>query len=261
MYPTLDIFGKTIGTYTLLALIGGLLAGFFAMRTAKKRGYDDNDMLVTLLIGAVGAMLGGHILYGITNTQYIYLLFNVSSFGEFIDNAVLIFGGSVFYGGLIGGFIAGFIYMKKKKLDIGGFTDIIAPAIPLFHCFGRIGCFLGGCCYGIESDFGFTFHNALIEQANGVNRFPVQLFEAGFNLVFFLVLWLLLSKNRLKTHLLSVYLIAYPIGRFGFEFLRGDEYRGFLFGLSTSQFISILLIAGTVGYEIYRKLKSGKVSA
>ena len=94
-----------------------------------------------------------------------------------------------------------------------------------------------------------------------MNRFPVQLFEAGFNLVLFLVLWLLLSKNRLKTHLLSVYLIAYPIGRFGFEFLRGDEYRGFLFGLSTSQFISILMIAGTVGYEIYRKLKSGKVSA
>ena len=253
MYPTIEIFGKTIGTYTLLALIGGLLAGFFSMRTAKKRGYDDNDMLVTVLWGALGALIGGHLLYGVTNSQYIYLLFSAASFEEFINNAVTIFGGSVFYGGLLGGLIAGYIYMSKKKLDIGGFSDIAAPTISLFHCFGRIGCFLGGCCYGIESEFGFTFEHALIEQANGVNRFPVQLLEASFNLALFFVLWQLLRKNKLKNHLLSVYLVVYPIGRFCFEFLRGDEYRGFLFGLSTSQIISILLIIGTVIIELYRK--------
>ena len=115
MYPTIEIFGKTIGTYTLLALIGGLLAGLFAMRAAKKRGYDDNDMLVTVLLGALGALIGGHLLYGITNAQSMYLLFTASSFEEFINNAVTIFGGAVFYGGLIGGLIAGYIYMSRKK--------------------------------------------------------------------------------------------------------------------------------------------------
>lgn len=254
MFSTFDLFGREISVYVLLAVVGIFAAGFFACYHAKKRGHDDNDMIVTLLITAIGVLLGGHILYGVTNAQNMYLLFSISSFSEFIDTAVLIFGGSVFYGGLIGGTIAGYIYMKKKGLDFVEYSDIIAPAVPLFHFFGRIGCFMGGCCYGIESDWGITFHNSLIEQANNVNRFPVQLCEAAFNLVLFLALWQLLRHGKMKGHLFTLYMICYPIARFFFEFLRGDEYRGFLLGLSTSQIISILLVLASVGYEIKRKI-------
>lgn len=253
MFPSFDLFGKTISMYAVMAIIGALAVGIFTMKYAKKRGHDDNDMLVTLLFTAIGVVFGGHILYGITNMQYWYLLTSVTSFNEFIDTAVMLFGGSVFYGGLIGGTAAGYIYMKKKGIDFLDFSDIIAPAIPMFHFFGRIGCFLGGCCYGIEWEGGITFHNALIEEANNVPRFPVQLVEAGFNLILFLALWQLLRKNKLKSHLFSMYLIIYPIGRFCFEFLRGDSYRGFLFGLSTSQIISILIIIAVIIFEFKRK--------
>ena len=254
MLGSFNFFGKEIGYYPLMALIGALTAGVFCFITAKKRGLNEVKMVFLLLFSAIGIFLGGHILFGITNIGIFGAFLNVKDFSQFLYVFTTIFGGQVFYGGLIGGIIAGSVYAKATRLNnFADYTDIAAAAIPLFHCFGRIGCFLGGCCYGIESEFGFTFEHALIEQANGVNRFPVQLLEAGFNLALFLVLWQLLRKNKLKNHLLSLYLIVYPIGRFCFEFLRGDEYRGFLFGLSTSQIISILLIIGTVAYELYRK--------
>ena len=104
------------------------------------------------------------------------------------------FGGQVFYGGLLGGIAGAVVYAKCARLEgFPDYADTVAPAIPLFHFFGRIGCFLGGCCYGIESDFGFVFTNAVVQSANGVRRFPVQLFESGFNLLLFIFLILLLQ--------------------------------------------------------------------
>ena len=254
MLGSFDLFGREIGYYTLMALIGALSAGAFCYLTAKKRGLNEVKITILLLFSTIGIFLGGHLVYGLTNTGLFPLFAKIQDFSQFMYVFSLIFGGQVFYGGLIGGIIAGAVYAKATRLDnFADYTDIAAAAIPLFHFFGRIGCFLGGCCYGIESEIGFTFEHAIVEQANGVNRFPVQLLEAAFNLALFFVLWRILCKNKLKNHLLSLYLIVYPIGRFFFEFLRGDEYRGFLFGLSTSQIISVLLIIGTVTYELYGK--------
>ncbi len=247
MLPDFELFGRTISTYPLVAVIGVLLAGVFACRVAKKRGYDDNTMIMFLLVAGIGAIIGSHLLYAMTNSGYIYLLFEngfkgVDSLEKVWQLLVLIFGGSVFYGGLIGGTLAGIIYAKKKKLNLGAYSDMVAPAVPLLHTFGRIGCFLGGCCYGVEAAFGFTYTRSLVEAANGVSRFPIQLVEAAFNLVLFFILWALLRKNLLKDRLFLLYLLLYSVGRFILEFWRGDEYRGFVFGaLSTSQFISILI--------------------
>ena len=82
-------------------------------------------------------------------------------------------------------------------------------------------------------------------EANGVARFPVQLVEAGLNFGLFFLLWTLLRKRRLPGRLLLLYLLIYPTYRFFLEFLRGDAIRGFLLGLSTSQVISLLLLAGS----------------
>jgi phosphatidylglycerol:prolipoprotein diacylglycerol transferase len=152
---------------------------------------------------------------------------------------------------------AGAIYCRKKKFNISEYSDIIAPGVPLFHFFGRIGCFFGGCCYGIESSFGYTVHgNELLSSVNDVQRFPVQLLEATLNLILFIVLARLLSKGALKGKLFSIYLLCYSVIRFFDEFLRGDTYRGFLFGLSTSQIISIILFVCSLVYLIVKFKKS-----
>jgi len=247
MFPSFNIFGREIGLYPVMAIIGLLLAGIIAFRAAKKRGLDDNKMLSMLFAACGGLLVGGHLLYAITNYRYIEALIQnrfqvITSFARFLDMMGLIFGGSVFYGGLIGGMIAAAIYAKKAKIDFGAYSDAAAPSVPLFHVFGRLGCFFGGCCFGIESRFGLTTTLSPIQSGNGVSRFPVQLTEATFNLALFVFLSFMLKNNKLKSRLFLLYLMIYPVGRFFLEFLRGDEIRGFVFGLSTSQFISIMLL-------------------
>ena len=246
MYPYITLFGRQITLYLIMSLIGIFVAGLFAIKLVKQKKKDPNEFIVIVLVSAIGLFIGGHILYGITNIDYLIKLiinFNkLTSFKEFIDVFLFIFGGTVFYGGLIGLLITEYIYIHKKNLDSKVYFDITAVAIPLFHFFARIGCFLSGCCYGIESHIGFTYKNAIVELANGVKRFPIQLIESSYNLILFIFLYLLYKKNKFKGKLIYLYLILYPIGRFIFEFFRGDEYRGFIFGLSTSQFISIILL-------------------
>lgn len=245
MFPSINILNKTISLYAIMAILGILFCGWYAVRLSKKNEIDDNITIEVLLVSCIGVFLGGHILYGITNFSLIIELLKnigkIENFSTLINCILEIFGGSVFYGGLIGGLIFGFIYMKKKKVDIPKLCDMLTPLIPLFHTFGRIGCFLSGCCYGIQSKVGFKYTHALIESANGVNRFPIQLVEAGYNLILFFILSTLYKKSKFKSNLLYLYLFLYSIARFAFEFFRGDSYRGFLFGLSTSQIISIVL--------------------
>ncbi len=246
MYPVIFIFGKEVGTYAICALVGILISGIYACKKAKDKKLDVSDFIIFLLICTIGVLIGGHILYGLTNFDKIILLITklhkIDSI-KFLFNCIIeIFGGNVFYGGLIGGIIAGIIYCKKTKTNIKNVSDICAPMVPLFHTFGRIGCFFGGCCFGIESKYGIYYDNSYyIKDVEVTTRFPVQLVEATCNFVLFLILNQLLKKNKFKGNLFLIYLISYSIIRFILEFFRGDEYRGFLFGLSTSQIISIML--------------------
>lgn len=260
MFPSFDLFGRTMYTYGLMAAIAAILAGVFVCYYIRKRHMDDNDAIVCLLIAAVGIFIGSHILFALTNVDKWYLIYTVHDYQSFVDYVSLVLGGSVFYGGLIGGAIAGSIYIHAKKLDPDTYFDVTAPAIPLFHSIARIGCFLGGCCYGIESKFGFTCTHSLSPEANGVSRFPVQLLESGLNLILFLVLWQLLRKGKCKGYLLPIYFMSYAVIRFSDEFLRGDLIRGFIFGISTSQFISILMFIGALTFIIIKKFRKKNVA-
>lgn len=249
MLPQIEFFGRIISVYGLMALVGGLVSGTVFCRLIKKRGLDDNPAIAFLLFVVLGVIFGSHILFGIVNFDRIILIFNSGSFAEFKTSFAEAFGGSVFYGGLLGGIAAGLITIRVMKLDKVIYADCIAAVIPLFHFFARIGCFFAGCCYGIPSKFGFiTTTNNFIPGLNGVRRFPVQLLEAAFNLIIFIILFMLLQRaqNKIRGKLLFIYLLLYSAVRFGDEFLRGDAYRGYFFGLSVSQIISIVLFAVSV---------------
>ena len=248
MLPSIHILNKDVSTYGLMAGIGAILVVFLIPAIGKKRGADYMRTQMMLLFGGLGALIGGHILYAFTRAKDLILLIkelgSIGSFKELVSRLSFIFGGAVFYGGLICALIAGAIYLAVKvKKDKSVYYDLGAAAIPLFHGFGRIGCFLGGCCYGVESKFGFVYHHSIAEGANGVSRFPVQLVEAGLNFALFFVLFALFRKKKLEGKLLGLYFVTYPVYRFILEFFRGDAYRGFVGPLSTSQFISIFLFA------------------
>lgn len=246
MFPSITIFNKEISMYAIMALLGILSSGFYVIQVCKRRKIDDTNIITMLVFAGLGMFIGGHLLYGITQINLIKIfithLHKITGFKHLIRCLYEIFGGSVFYGGLIGGMIASYLYAKKCKMNIKEVFNLVVPIIPLFHFFGRLGCFLVGCCYGIESNIGFTYTHSMVPIADNVCRFPIQLVESSFNLILFIVLAVFSYKKIFEGKLVYLYFIAYPIARFIFEFFRGDMYRGFLFGLSTSQIISIILL-------------------
>lgn len=262
MVPNIVIFGKEISSYMILALLGILLTLWVTYREAQKAGIDEVEMLSLMLFAFGGGFIGSHLLYGGLNYALIAKVIaqwsQIQSVGHFFKLLQAIFGGAVWYGGLLGGLLTGFLYLRCKKQANAFFVDIAALAIPLFHTFGRLGCFFSGCCYGVESRFGFVYHHNPISDANGVVRFPVQLVEAVLNLALFFVLFVLHRRHKAKGFILPIYLLVYPCYRFVLEFFRGDTYRGIFNGLSTSQWISIGLFACTAMYTVIQLCKTKK---
>ena len=244
MYPLIEIFGRTIGTYALCAVAGIFVSLLFFWKHTRTIKFSIDDILLLSIPTVLGLVAMGHLLYGMTHLGEIVQILSYANQISLAGVLTLLgncFGGSVFYGGMIGAYLTfAFCTRKYEKPKKDLLCDTLAMSIPLFHVFGRIGCFLGGCCYGIESAFGFTVHdNPLVPTINDVNRFPVALAEALGNLLIFLVLYYL--SQKIKGKVIYVYLLLYPVLRFSLEFLRGDEIRGIYFGLSTSQWISIAL--------------------
>ena len=116
------------------------------------------------------------------------------------------------------------------------------PSVALAQGFGRIGCFLAGCCYGkeTESAIGIVFHDSAYAP-NDVSLLPTQLISSGLNFLhFFLLIWLT-KKKKGDGQIAGLYLVLYSVGRFILEFFRGDLIRGSVGELSTSQFIAIFV--------------------
>jgi phosphatidylglycerol:prolipoprotein diacylglycerol transferase len=117
----------------------------------------------------------------------------------------------------------------------------------LVHMFGRLGCFMAGCCYGkpTQSFFGVMFSSPqCYAEPKNVPLHPTQFYEAAF--IFMVMLFLLFLRDRRMFYgqLFLVYLIAYAIGRTLLEFFRGDEVRGFVIDnlVSHSQLIAVVII-------------------
>lgn len=246
MYPTINIFGYPLPTYGLLSLVGILacvLYAFLTNRGGKAGRLPGDDILHIILLAVVGAIIGGKILGTLSSlptTLPIVLEHWDVYWQDPFSTLAFLAGGIVFYGGAIGGFIAVWLYCRRYKINLRTVLAIMTPIVPLFHTFGRIGCFFGGCCYGIPVSWGVAFTRS--EGApNGVALLPVQLIEAGCNLILFVVLAVLSRKLRRKWLVMPLYVVSYGVIRFVLEFFRGDKIRG-VFLLSTSQWISLVLI-------------------
>lgn len=246
MLSNFTLFGLDISMLSVMSFIGICLAVPVALWVVKKKGLSVEDALYALLFAAVGLVIFAKLFYVWFSMPEPLFLPSLS----FMDNVVrfcsfMMSGGLVFYGGLIGAFIGGVLYLKLFKLHMFSYVDAVIVIAPFFHIFGRIGCFLTGCCHGKEYD-GFlavTYTNSLATQ-NGVSYFPIQLFEAMGNvLIFALLLYLVFKTSWVGTgKITGMYLLCYSVLRFVLEFFRGDEIRGIFSGFSSSQWVSLVLL-------------------
>ncbi|MNT22111.1 Prolipoprotein diacylglyceryl transferase [compost metagenome] len=131
------------------------------------------------------------------------------------------------------------------------YFDLIIPSVALAQGFGRIGCFLAGCCYGQETSswFGVVFPENSFAPS-GVALIPTQLISSGLDFLLFFVLVFFARKKKVHGQVAALYLLLYSAGRFVLEFYRGDIIRGNVGVLSTSQFIAIILFAISIGMMV-----------
>jgi phosphatidylglycerol:prolipoprotein diacylglycerol transferase len=223
----------TVHGYGVMIAAGVLCAYLTAHIRAKKRNIDTDFlfslMIMTLIFGFIGAKL----------------LFCIVELKAVLKNPaeILSGGGFVVYGGIIGGVFAAYIACRIKNKNFIEYFDLMIPSVALAQGFGRIGCFLAGCCYGAETDsaIGIIFHNSDFAP-NGVKLIPTQLLSAAGDFLIFGLLLLYAGKPRERGKVGGLYMILYGIGRFIIEYFRGDV-RGSVGSLSTSQFISIIIFA------------------
>ena len=151
-------------------------------------------------------------------------------------------GGLTYYGGFIFAVVFAWYYVKKYKLGWWRTADLAAPGIMLGLVCGRLGCFLNGCCYGKPTT---SFLGVVFPQRPGVAVHPTQLYEsAGCFIVFLILYYIVRPRRRAWGDVFAAMLILYGIARSICEIWRDDD-RGVFFGfISTSQIISIPLIAG-----------------
>lgn len=262
MLPEISAFGLNLPTYGLISFIGLIVTGFVALQLIRKRGINRQDFLSTALFAGLGLLLGAHLLYAVTRigdiAEAVSRYSDFDSFGEFVKYVLELCSGMVFYGGLYGGLFFGYLWARHKGYRVSRISDVFAVIIPLFHTFGRIGCFFAGCCYGVEWERGVSGRVITQGVTESTKRLPVQLIEAALLILLFAVMMQLFLRSIAKGKLIFIYLCVYAVLRFVLEFFRGDEIRGRVLSLSTSQWISIATILWVCSYLLIDKIKNRK---
>ena len=227
MYNDLfSIGGLTVHGYGLCIGIGIAAALLLIWRRAEERKFDVQSVNTLILLILAAGFAGAK------------LFFVFAHWSEFRADPLGALGseGFVVYGGIVCGLGAAYLYCRKRSLSFLRWVDCFIPCVALAQGFGRIGCFLAGCCFGkpTESFLGVTFPAGSMAPA-GIPLWPVQLFSAAGDFL-----------------LAGAYLLLYSIGRFLIEFLRADP-RGAVGTLSTSQFIALFTAAVGAAILILRK--------
>jgi phosphatidylglycerol:prolipoprotein diacylglycerol transferase len=264
MFPVVFRIGPiTFHTYGLMMALGVGFGLWFVYVQSKKQGLDAARVVdagfYTILVSLAGAKL-------------VMFVGNFSYYTRYPSELLsLARSGGVFQGGLAFGIVFALWYFHKRRLPTWKLVDVMAPALALGHGFGRIGCFMAGCCYGraCELPIGVKFNSEYAHELTGVplgeTIYPVQLFEAALNFLNFLVLFLILKRKKFNGQVFSFYVINYSIIRFFTEYFRGDHperayvLRGSspLLSLSYPQFFCLIgLAAGLVLMLIMKRISA-----
>jgi phosphatidylglycerol:prolipoprotein diacylglycerol transferase len=169
-------------------------------------------------------------------------------------------GGLVFYGGLVGASLAAILYARLKKLPLWKMADVLAPSIPLGYVFGRIGCFMNGCCYGRACALPWAVTYPEGSGAPSFRVHPSQLYDSFLSLLLYLGLAWLYRRKKFDGQVFATYLLCYAVTRSIVESFRGDYSPVHLHGalnLTPGQLISIGIFAtGAAMWILLRKFQN-----
>ncbi len=259
MFPKiLDLGPLTIHTYGLLLALAFIAGIWLASRNAARAQLNPDAIWNLGLIIIFSALVGAKLLLFVSDYSYY------SQNPREIFSLATLRSSGVYYGGLLLALIASAWYMHRAKLPGWRVADITAPGIALGQAIGRIGCLSAGCCYGKPTTmpWGITFTNPYSAENVGVPLnvplHPTQIYESIGSFLLFMYLMWRLGRKHFTGQVILEYLALYATLRFVIEFFRGDEDRGFVLHglLSTSQFIGIFTILGSVSVYMYLRRRN-----
>jgi len=272
---TIPVLNLPIHTYGLMIVVGFLLAVYIAYRQCIQLGKYANDVLDFAFWALVGGLIGARIVFIAVEWREFFVdrpFTDIGVGGVKIPTVFALWqGGLVFYGSIIGGAIAFFLFARKRKLPSFHVADILVLGVPLAQMFGRLGCISAGCCWG-QNDFHMDgsniaanafydiqfppgssayqtilqnapsdIHDYMLHTNHTVPLFPSQLAEALGCAILFVALYFIARQKRFHGQVLIAYAVLYSALRFTLEFFRDDP-RGSVSLLSTSQFISLVIV-------------------
>lgn len=240
MYPVILHLGPlTIYSYGLMMAIAFLTGGYLVSRELARKGFDPDFASTMVFWAAVGGIVGSRILA---------ILEDLPAFVADPWSGIFSGAGFVWYGGLIGGFLAVSLVIRRNGLPWAATVDCIAPALALGHAIGRIGCQLAGDGdWGSETTlpWGMAYPNAIVgwDYPPGVRVHPTPLYEFAVYTLIFAFLWSIRKRPYPAGTLLWLYFLLGGAARFLIEMFRINPI--FLFGMTQAQVISIgLMIVG-----------------
>jgi phosphatidylglycerol:prolipoprotein diacylglycerol transferase len=249
MFPILWRWnGVTLHTYGLFVALGFLLGYAFSMKNAARHGYSPAVIADGAWTALIGGLLGARILY----IAFQWPMYAAAP----LDVFKIWQGGLVWYGGLIFGFLAFYGWLRWKKEPLLPWVDLITPGMALGHGFGRLGCFFAGCCYGkpCALPWAVTFRNTDSLAPLGTPLHPSQIYESALTLALAAVLIRLSRKDTARPgsgRIFSIYLLGYGLLRFLVEFTRDDDRGPRALGLTSTQWVSLGLVAAGLFVSFY----------
>ena len=251
--PGLGIPVYGFGLMLTIALFASM---YLAEWRARREGLGDVQVDVLAIWTLIGGLVGARAFFVVEYWDQL------KSFWEVFE---IWNGGIVFYGCIVGGTIGLLLFRRLHPFPLRPMLDVIAPSLAVGIAFGRLGCFLNGCCYGdiCQLPWAVTFPKGSSPWSHHVDLglistdahrslpvHPTQLYSALDGLILLLLLTAYYPLRRRDGEVMALMMVAYPVTRFLIERLRSDE-PGMVFGLTISQAISAVVFVAGLAYWAY----------
>lgn len=254
----LNIFGFELkfAIFFLMGLLAFLVFSYFFLSETKRKKLDKKETILVVIAGYIGGMIGARFFFYFmpwwTYDKDWTITERIIKFFSFFD------AGLVFYGGVVGGIIALWIYYKIKGIKVWKYYDSAAPAVIIGIAIARVGCFIvDDTCRGINSNLPWAVSRVKdgVELHGGAIH-PAPLYISMYLIAIFIALWAYRKKSRFDGEVFLIAMIADSSCRFFVEFVR--YYPVKLFGWVTpSQVVSVVIVS--VCLILYFKMsKKGK---
>ncbi|MCE1248233.1 MAG: prolipoprotein diacylglyceryl transferase [Firmicutes bacterium] len=250
MHPILlDYHGMKVYSYGVMMIVGFFFVLWFCWKYAPKVKMDRSDAIDMTIYTFV---------FGILGARFIYILLN---WGEYAGHMERMFefqkGGLSWHGGILGGIGATLIFCYIKKYNIWKGLDLITTPSIAALAFGRVGCFLNGCCYGVTTNLPWAM--VFPHHRHPVPVHPTQIYELILDLILFAYLVIRWNKRRFNGEQSLLMLSYYSLIRFIVEFFRYNTPDQMVSGLSYAQWASLLFFAIFMGMALLIGRKYSKL--